>query len=50
MKAPPRVLNPQLGLPQASAAYRRRAWLAYQLSLDPLAEPQQLRPPVTGRP
>lgn len=35
-------------MPRPSVLFRRRAWLAFQLSLDPLAEPQQLRPPLAG--
>ncbi|HJU37765.1 MAG TPA: hypothetical protein VJ716_10160 [Gaiellaceae bacterium] len=33
-----------VGLPQPSGRFRRRAWLAFQRALDPLAPPKELPP------
>ncbi|HEX5798913.1 MAG TPA: hypothetical protein VFY02_02315 [Gaiellaceae bacterium] len=46
---PPKRLpehDPQPELPTPTPGYRRRAWLEFQLALDPLAQPRPLRPPL----
>jgi hypothetical protein len=34
---------PRLALPRPNPRFRRRAWLAFQRALDPLARPRPLR-------
>ncbi|MGE5690168.1 MAG: hypothetical protein ACM33B_06395 [Pseudomonadota bacterium] len=41
----PPPLRDDDALPLPTAQFRRRAWLAFQRALDPLAPPRPLRPP-----